>query len=94
MGYLLNVVDEHVRRPSEALAAKPRGSESFAAMRAERLRNGCLVGLGGGSGKGERDLAQTEIEQAIAAAGLAVVVALGRGPSEDLDLPVVEANRR
>ena len=44
-----------------------------------------------GGGKGQRDLAEAELEQPIAAARLAVVVALRRGAGEDLDLAVVEA---
>ena len=40
---------------------------------------------------GERDRAKTKLEQAIAPAGLAVVVALGCGAREDLDLAIVEA---
>ena len=76
---------------SEPFAAKPGGGESVAAMLGEHLLDGGLVGLGGSGGEGKRDLAQTELEQAIAAPGLAVVVALRRGPGEDLDLAVVEA---
>ncbi len=50
-----------------------------------------LVGLGGSGGEGERDLAKTEFEQAIAAARLAVVVALRRRPGQDFDLAVVKS---
>ena len=35
--------------------------------------------------------AKAEFEQAVAAPGLAVIVALRRGPRDDLDLPVVQA---
>jgi hypothetical protein len=55
------------------------------------LGDGGLVGLGRGGGEGERDLGEAQLEQAIAAARLAVIVALRRRPAEDLDLPVVEA---
>src|SRR6516225_946689 len=50
-----------------------------------------LVGLGGRRGEGECYLPETELEQSIATAGLAVVVALRRGPSQDLDLAVVQS---
>ena len=50
-----------------------------------------LVGLGGRGAEGERDLAKTQLEQPVAAARLAIIVALRRGARENLDLPVVEA---
>ena len=56
----------------------------------EDLRDGCLIRLGGRGAERECDLAQSELEQAIAAAGLAVIIALGRGAGDDLDLAVVE----
>ena len=40
--------------------------------------------------KASANFLKTQLEQAIAAPGLAVVVALGRGARQDLDLPVVE----
>ena len=49
-----------------------------------------LVGLRGSGGEGERDLAKAQLEQPVAARRLAVIVALGSGPGDDLDLPVVE----
>ena len=49
-----------------------------------------LVGLRRRCREGKRDLAKAEFEQAIAAAGLAVVVTLGRRPGENLDLAVIE----
>src|SRR5262249_10154498 len=39
---------------------------------------------------GKRDLAKSEFEQAIATPRLAIIIPLRRGPSEDLDLPVIE----
>ena len=60
-------------------------------MLGEHLLDQRLVGLRGGSGKGERDLAKTELEQAVAAARLAVIVALRGGAGEDFDLPIVQA---
>ena len=50
-----------------------------------------LIGLGGRRSKGERDFAEAQLEQPIAAAGLAVIVALRCRAAQDLDLPVVEA---
>ena len=47
--------------------------------------------FGGCGGQSERDVAQAQLEQAVAAPGLAVVIALGRGPADDLDLPVVQS---
>ena len=49
-----------------------------------------LVGFRRRCREGKRDLAKAEFEQAIAAAGLAVVVTLGRRPGENLDLAVIE----
>src|SRR5436190_24006164 len=51
---------------------------------------GCLIRLGGRGAERECDLAQSELEQAIAAARLAVIVALGRCAGDDLDLAVIE----
>src|ERR1700704_6928410 len=77
-------------RPIEALAAKPGGGESIGAMCGERFRNGGLVGLGGGGCEGECHFREAEFEQPVATARLAVVVALGRRATQDLDLPVVQ----
>ncbi len=41
--------------------------------------------------RAQRDIGQTELEEAVAAPRLAVIVALGHCPREDLDLAVVEA---
>ena len=73
------------RRRSQA-ATKPSRPCS-----ARRLLDRGLVGLRGSGGEGERDVAETEFEQAIAAPRLAVVVALRRRAREDLDLAVVQA---
>ncbi len=53
--------------------------------------DGSLVCLGRGCGEGERNFAKTKFEHPVAAAGLAVVVALGRCPAQKLDLAVIEA---
>ena len=60
-------------------------------MLGEHARDRGLIGLGGRGAEGERDLAKAELEQPVAAARLAVIVALRDGAREDLDLPVVEA---
>jgi len=91
LGNLLAAGDEHVGRPVEALAPKPCRGKAVAALGVDDLGDGGLIGLGGRGGEGERHFGEAQLEQAIAAAGLAVVVALRRGPAEDLDLTVVQA---
>ena len=51
---------------------------------------GGLVGLRRGGAERQRDVGQAQLEQAIASAGLALVVALGHRPREDLDLARIE----
>src|SRR5229473_1305444 len=63
--------------PVEPLAGEPGGRKAAAAMGREQVGDGSVVGLRRRGRKCERDLAQPELEQAIALAGLAVVVALG-----------------
>src|SRR5262249_58616883 len=87
---LHRLAGEQVRCPVEALAAQPGGGKAVVARLGEDLRDGCLIGLGGRGGEGERDLPQSELEQAIAAARLAVIVALGCCSGDDLDLVVIE----
>ena len=70
---------------------EPGGHEAVTSMFGEELLDGSLVGLGRGRRKGERNFAETEFEHPVAAAGLAVIVALGRRPAQKLDLAVVEA---
>src|SRR5271165_781726 len=81
---------EHVRRPVEALGAQPGGGETTPAIGGEKIGNCRLIGLRGSGGEGERDLAEAELEQAVAPPGLAVIVALRRRPTQNLDLAVVE----
>ena len=76
---------------SRALGAQPSGGETTSAIGGEKIGDGGLVGLRGSGGEGERDLGEAELEQAIAAPGLAVVVALRDAAAQDLDLAVVEA---
>jgi hypothetical protein len=54
-----------------------------------RFLGSSLIRLRGRGRKAKRDATETELEQAIAAPRLAVIVALRRGPGEDLDLAVV-----
>ena len=82
---------EQVRGPVEPFVAQPGGGEAVSAVLCEHGRNRGLIGLGRGGGEGERNLAQTQLEQAIAPARLAVVVAFRRCAGEDLDLAIVEA---
>ena len=82
---------DEIGGPGDAAGFEPAGHKILAAVLGEHLLDQGLVGLRGGSGKGERDLAKTEIEQAVAAARLAVVVTLRRGAGENLDLPIVQA---
>ena len=67
------------------------GHSWLAAMLGDGARDLGLVGLGGGGGEREADFGKAQLEQPIAAARLAVIVPLGRGPREDLDLAIVEA---
>ncbi len=70
--------------------AEPGGGKAGAAMSGQHIRNGGLIGFGGGGREGERDFTQAQLEQAIAAPGLAVVVALRGCPGENLDLAIIE----
>ena len=58
---------------------------------AKNLINGALVLRRGSARKGQRRRPQVEVEQAVAEAGLVVVVALRNGRGDDLDLPPVES---
>ena len=66
---------EQLRRPIESFAAQPGWGEAGATMGRQHVRDGGLVGFGRCRREGERDLAEAKLEQAVAAAGLAVVVA-------------------
>jgi hypothetical protein len=81
---------EQVRCPVEALVAQPGRGKVVVGRLSQDLRNGCLIGLGGRGGEGECDLPKSELEQAIAAARLAVIVALGCCAGDDLDLAIIE----
>ena len=60
-------------------------------MGGEEIGDCGLIGLRGSGGEGERDLGEAELEQAVAAPGLAVIVTLRDAAAQDLDLAVVEA---
>ena len=87
----LREVGDEIGGPADAALAQPGGEKTVAAMFGEHARDRGLIGLGGGGAEGERDLAEAKLEQPVAAPRLAVIVALRRGPGEDLDLAVVEA---
>jgi hypothetical protein len=50
-----------------------------------------VIGFGRGGAEGQRDRTEPEFEQPIAAAGLAVVIALGCRARDDFDLAVVQS---
>ena len=89
--FQLGEIGNEIGGPTEPTRGEPGGGKAVAAMFGEHALDHGLIGLRGGGGEGERDLAKAEFEQAIAAPRLAVIVALGRRAREDLDLPVVEA---
>jgi len=62
--------------PSNAAGVEPSTGEAFAAVGGEQVGDELLVGFRRRGREGERDLAKAELEQAVAAARLAVVVAL------------------
>src|SRR3990167_6918671 len=76
--------------PGAAAAPQPLGRKAGLAPRLDDVGDGELVGLGRGGGEGQRDLPQPQLEEAVSAPRLAVVVALRRGPAQYLDLASVE----
>src|SRR6202020_2794325 len=79
-----------IGRPRGVAGLQPASYKVVAAMFSNDLPNQHLVGFRGGRGEGQSNLAETEFEQSIAPAGLAVVVTFRRCASEDLDLAVVQ----
>src|SRR3546814_15370244 len=71
--------------------AQPVRGKILRAVRLDQRRDRELVSFRRGGGKGERDLAQTQLEQPVAARRLAIIVALLRCLAQSLDLAVVEA---
>src|SRR5581483_1696600 len=84
-------VGEGGRGPAEAgLLKEARGELRLAMFREQRVD----PLLGGGVGRAaerERDRPEPKLEQPVAAPGLEVIIALGRRPRDQLDLPLVEA---
>ena len=60
-------------------------------MLGEDRLDGGLISFRGCRTKREGDFGEPQLEQPVAASRLAIIVALGRGPAEDLDLAVVQA---
>ena len=84
-------VRDQVGRPIDAAMTQPAGEETGTAVLGMDARDFGLVGFGGCGAEREADFGQAKLEQAIAPAALAVIIPLGRGPCEDFDLPVIEA---
>ena len=84
-------VGNEIGGPQRAAVSEPGGDEGITAVLGEHAVDSGVVGLGRGRAEGERDRAESQLEQAIAAPRLAVIVALGRGAGEDLDLAIVES---
>ena len=73
---------DEIRRPVETLGAQPGIGELFLAMGGDELVHESAVLPGGGGRKRQRDRAEIEFEQAIALAGLVIVVALRNGAGD------------
>src|SRR5690606_9647850 len=56
---------QQLGRPFELAVGEPGGREPRAAVRGEELADAGLVGLRGRCRKGERDVAKTQVEEAI-----------------------------
>ena len=83
---------EQLGRPGQVPWRAGSARRSRAGRRPPRHAVDELLVVGrGGAAQGQRHRAEAQLEQAVAARGLGVVVALGRGVREDLDLARVEA---
>ena len=82
---------DEIGRPGDIAGLQPPRHKIVATMFGKDLLDQRLVGLGGSGGEGERNLAKTKFEEAMAAARLAVIVALRRRAGEDFDLAVVKS---
>src|SRR3546814_9453383 len=60
-------------------------------MGGDKLGDADLIGFGRGGAKGECDVAETQLEQPVAAPRLAVIVTLRCCPAQDFDLAIIEA---
>jgi hypothetical protein len=67
--------------------AQPGACEARCSRIAQHAVDGALVLRRRSARKGQRDRPEVQIEQAIAQTRLVVVVALGLGSGDDLDLP-------
>src|SRR3546814_10618197 len=84
-------VGDQVGRPIDAAQAQPGGKEAVAAMFCDKPGDALVVGLRGCGAESQSDFGQAQLEQAISPAALAVIIPLGRGPREDFDLAIIEA---
>ena len=66
---------DQVGRPGDVACAEPAAHKIVTAMLGNDLRDEDLVGFGGSGREGERNFAETKLEQAVSPAGLAVVIA-------------------
>src|SRR5690606_37943895 len=82
---------QQLGRPVETAMTQPGPGETRHPGIAQHAVDGALVLGHRGTGERERDRPQIEVEQAVARAGLVVVIARGLRGGDDLDLPAVEA---
>ena len=73
------------------MISEPGFDKGIAAMFGHDPLDGGMVGFAGRRAECECDRAETQFEKAIAAPGLAVVIALGCCPCDDLNLPIVQS---
>src|SRR5258708_28884653 len=85
-GWLRDEGGKKVSGPGRILAAQPSRSKAVAAVIGHEFGDGDLIALRGRCGEGESGVAEAEFEQAVAAAGLTIIVALLGGPAHDLEL--------
>src|SRR5258708_34727849 len=79
-GWLRDEGGKKVSGPGRILAAQPSRSKAVAAVIGHEFGDGDLIALRGRCGEGESGVAESEVEQAVAPAGLAVVIEPRRGP--------------
>src|SRR5690606_37898257 len=75
----------------QSAVPQPGVGETGVTVIAEQPIDATLIGGAGRRREGQSDGPQVELEQPVALAGLKVVIALGRGLGNDLDLPGIEA---
>ena len=84
-------VGYEVGGPGEPVFGQPLGEKPVRAAAGVNRGDQRLVLLRRGGAERQRYVRQTQLEEPVAAAGLAVIVALGHRAREDLDLAIVEA---